>query len=52
MKELDFSSKAPSTVAVEQADEARLAAEMAREEEDVTVRRAVIALEEWNVSRA
>jgi hypothetical protein len=43
VKELDFSSKSPSTDAVEQADEARLAAELAREEEDVTVRRAVIA---------
>jgi len=43
VKELDFSPKMPSTVGVEQAEEARLAAELVREREDVTVRRAVIA---------
>jgi hypothetical protein len=43
VEELDFAPPAPSAVAAEQIDEARLEAELAKERENVTVRRAVIA---------
>jgi hypothetical protein len=43
VRELEFTPETPSEVIVEQTDEAKLRAELAREREDTTVRRAVIA---------
>lgn len=42
VRELDFTPKTSSTVIVEQSDDAKLAAQLAKQEEDTTVRRAVI----------
>lgn len=43
LKELDFSPKTSSEVIVEQSDEAKLATALAKEQEDTTIRRAVIS---------
>lgn len=43
VKELDFTPKTPSKVIVEQTDESKLAAQLAKEKEDTTIRRAVLA---------
>ena len=43
VKNLDFSAQTPSDMTVEQTDEAKLRALLAKEKEDTTIRRAVIA---------
>ena len=43
VRQLDFSRATPSSVIVEQTDEAKLQAQLAREKQDTTIRRAVIA---------
>ena len=43
VRELDFSPQTPSDVIVEQTEETKLEAELAKEKEDTTIRRAVIA---------
>ena len=43
LKALDFTRQTPSSVLVEQTDEARLQAELAKKDEDTTIRRAVIS---------
>ena len=43
MKELDFTPQTPSAVLVEENEEAKLQEQLAKEEEDTTIRRAVIA---------